>query len=944
MKRLLKIFGVLVILLVAAIVVLPMVFKDEILSKIEQEADNYLNAEIGIGDFGVSLFRSFPDLTVTLENTTVDGVDHFAGTRLAEVGLLRVDLNLFSVMAGSQFEIESVELSNTHFDVWVDSAGRANYDIMKSTEEDTTAEEVDDSSDEPSSFKLSLKSYAIDNLNIRYRDEPAGMHADVVNFSHDGKGDFTTETVALNTQTTVEAITFGMDGINYLSKAKLEADLNVEVFMPDLRITFKDNEVSLNELALNFDGFVAMPADDIDMDLKLSTPSNSFKSVLSLIPAVYAKDFEGVETTGEFSLAGWLKGTYAEAPEQYPTFGFDFSVNNASFHYPDLPAGVENINVQAKIENKQTNLDGMVIDLSSAKATLASSPIEARMLLKTPMSDPDIAAYLNTQFDLADIAKVVPVEGMDYAGLLTANLDLATKMSFIDNEEYDKVKADGQLKIENMVLKSDSLPYDVALQQMDLQFSPQNVNLAAFNAKLGKTDLAATGVIDNLLSYALRDETLHAQFTISSQLIDANELMGSSETGEVEETPSETDTATTAMEVVRIPSNIDATLKVDLQQLLYSTFDIKNMKGEVLVKEAKAELNAVKLNMLSGSIAMDGSYNSAPLKPEVDFDFDLKNFGFKKTFEAFEMVQKMAPIMKNTEGTYATQLHLEGKLLGDMMPDLATLLAQGKLQAKNITSTTKTTQGLAKAFKNEKLEVLSLKDVNLTYAIKDGRLDVEPFDIKAGNLTAAVSGSSGLDQTLDYDMDVQIPASEWGGAEALAGLGLTDNGKLKVKVNIGGTNQNPKVTTDLGNLAGNAVDLVKNKINDEVDKAKKEAKEKANAELAKLVKQAEDAGDKLVAAAERNATKLKAEAKKQADGIKAEAQKQADKAMAEAGTNPLKKAAAKKLGEGLVKKANETATGVENKANTEANKLVNDAKAQRQKLIDDAKAKAKIGN
>ncbi|WP_417590154.1 AsmA-like C-terminal region-containing protein [Owenweeksia hongkongensis] len=939
MKRLFQVLGTLILLVVAAAIILPIVFKDEIIARAKEEMNKNLTATVDFKDIDISLFRSFPDFALTLEETTVDGKGIFEGTRLAEIGSFNVDLNLYSVISGNTYEIEGIQIKDATVHVVVDTSGATNYDIVKASEEEE--EEVEETTEGSSSFKLNLKGYELENFNLIYDDRPGAMAVHIKNLNHTGSGDFTEVVVNLTTKTTIDALTFDYEGVAYLSKTKVDADINVALDQEAFKITFQENRVAVNDLALKFDGWVLMPEDDIDMDLSFEAPDNNFKSVLSLIPAMYAEDFASVKTTGDFNLKGMAKGKYSDAPETYPAFDLVFNINNATFRYPDLPAGVDGINVKAHIFNKTSDLDGMVIDVPTASAVVAGSPINASLNLKTPMSDPQIAMFVKTDFDLANVAKVVPASGFDYSGRVKADLDLATRMSDIDNERYENVKAEGNLLIEGMTLRSDSLPYDVALSKMEMAFSPQYVDLKAFDSKIGKSDIAANGRIDNLLGYALEDQTLKANFNITSNLLDLNELSGPSEEG-AEELTTETTDAESALEVIRLPQNVDATLTASLQKVIYDNLEIERVNGTIALKDGAASMTNVNMEMLGGGMQLDGVYNSVPASPEVDFKMNIKNFSFKESFEKFITVQKMAPIMENTTGTYGTELNFVSKLNPDMSPDLATVNAAGKLVANNMTTSPEAMKKLADMLKNDKLSTLDLGNVNLSYKIQDGRVNVDPFDIKAGDVTAKVSGSNGLDQTLDYTMDMKIPTSGIKANALLEQFGATSGGKLDLKVLIGGTVQDPKVTTDLGNLAGNVIDNLKDQAKEKVEEVKKEAIDKANAEAQRLIDEAEKKGDELIAKAQEAGDKLKAEAKKQADNIRAEGKKNAQKARDEGKGNPLKKLAADKAGDEIEKKANEAAKKVEDEANKQANSLLNEAKKQKEELVKNAREEAKI--
>ena len=91
MKKVLAIIGILFVLLLAAAIILPIIFKDDIFQLVKDEANNNLNAKIDIGDFSMTLFKSFPDFTLQIDDVKVEGVDEFEGVTLAQIGTFEPD-------------------------------------------------------------------------------------------------------------------------------------------------------------------------------------------------------------------------------------------------------------------------------------------------------------------------------------------------------------------------------------------------------------------------------------------------------------------------------------------------------------------------------------------------------------------------------------------------------------------------------------------------------------------------------------------------------------------------------------------------------------------------------------------------------------------------------------------------------------------------------------
>src|SRR5262249_44291616 len=118
-------------------------------------------------------------------------------------------------------------------------------------------------------------------------------------------------------------------------------------------------------------------------------------------------------------------------------------------------------------------------------------------------------------------------------------------------------------------------------------------------------------------------------------------------------------------------------------------------------------------------------------------------------------------------------LKLTGALGKNMTPLFPGLSGGGKVQTSNLDL--KDFPPLQKVVDVTKLQFLDnpgLNALRAAFQIKEGRLFVQPFDVKIGGTTVNVAGSNGLDQSMQYTLGLKVPRSMLGGGanEALAGL------------------------------------------------------------------------------------------------------------------------------------------------------------------------------
>lgn len=918
--KILKWTGLSFLVLLILVIIAPFIFKDKLVQLVKDEANNNLNAKVDFGDFDLTLFSSFPDFRFKIQNVSVVNIEPFAGDTLAYIKELSIDLNIKSVISGDQYKINSLVLDGPIINAIVLPDGKANWDISKPST-DTTAAPVDTSA---TKFALKLKSLEIKHANISYNDMQGNMSSVIKDMNYALSGDFTQDNFVMSNLLEIAELSYDMGGVGYLTKAKTRFKADLDMDMPNMKFTFKENELGLNDLGLSFDGFVAMPKEDIDMDLKFAAKQTEFKSILSLIPSVYSKDFANVQTKGKLKLDGFAKGTMHSSTDgksdKYPSFAVNLGIADAMFKYPSLPKSVNNINIDVHVENQKDYLDATVVDVNKFHLEMAGNPINMWAHVKTPISDPDLAAEIKGIINLASVKEFIPLEkGDEMSGTIKADIAAAGRMSSIDKKEYDKFKMNGSLEIDQMNYKTSTLPYDVLLHMMKLNFTNQFVELSAFDVNMGKSDIKAQGKIDNFLQYIFKDSLIKGDFSVQSNLLDLNQLMSSSETTTT--TDAVVDTAATG--IAEVPGNIDFNLNANFVKVLYDNLEIDNMVGNILIRQRKVDMTNLKLGLLGGNVLMNGYYETSnPTKPTVNMNFKVDNFDIQKTFNAFNTVQKIAPIGKYAKGMFtATLENFKADLDNKMEPILSTLHGNGVFKTSSVqVGGFPPFEKLGDVLKIKELKNLDIQNVVAEYEFRDGRVFLRnPVKVKVNKINAEITGSTGFDQTIDYNWKMDIPTEMFGSqansmvsgllgqASAAAGTNISMPKTVKVNVGFGGTVTNPTLKT--GTKAGEAGGTVKDQLVSTV-------KDKANEEA-----------QKILADAQAQVDKIKAETQAQVDKLKADGYAEADK-LVEQASNPIAKIAAKKAAELAKKEVDKKAQKLLDETDVRCNKILEDAKAK----------------
>lgn len=919
-RRIFKWTGLTILVLLILIIIAPFIFKDKIVALVKEEANKNLNAKVDFGDFDLTLISSFPDFRFVINKVNVIGVDSFKDDTLAYIDMLKLDINLKSVLSGDKYQVNSIVIDKAQILGKVLYSGKANWDIAKPSADTTAA-----APSEPTKFALQLKQLKISDAHIVYDDQQGGMYANLEGFNYELNGDFTQDVFDMKNILEIAKTTFKMSGVNYLTNTHVKANMELNMNMPNMKFTFKENEFSLNDLTLNWNGWLAMPKEDIDMDISFKAKQTEFKSILSLVPSVYSKDFASLKTAGKLALSGYAKGKYND--KTYPAFGVDLSIADAMFKYPSLPKSVNNVNIDVKVQNPTGVLDATTIDVNKFHLEMGGNPVDITAHVKTPISDPDIKAQINALIVLASVKEFVPMEkGDEMNGTIKADVSMAGRLSSIEKQQYENFKASGSVEIMDMKYKTATLPYEVLLNSMKLNFSTQNVELASFDVKMGNTDLQANGKIENFLQYVFKDDLIKGVFNVTGNTIDLNQLMGPESTETAAATPSAAATSTTPASVVEVPANIDFIMTAKFGKVIYTNLILESMSGNIEVKDRKVDMTHLKMNTMGGSLDISGHYETTnPQRPTALFNLDVVNFDIQNTFSTFNSIQKLAPIGKFAKGTFSAHIDdFKTAFNNKMEPDLNTATCTGKLKTNKVSvGGYEPFNKLGDALKIQELKNLEFSNMDISFEMKDGRIKTMPFDVKVNQMNANISGSTGLDQTIDYKWKMEIPRAMFGKeansalegilgqANKAAGTNVSMGDKVKVTINFGGTVTSPTIKTGLKDDAGKSTtEAVKDQVVNEVA-------DKANEEAQKILDDAKAQVDK-----------IRAETQVQVDKMKAEGYANADKLVEEA-KNPIAKIAAKKSAE-IAKK----------EVDKQAQKVVDESEVRCQKILDDAKKKS----
>jgi hypothetical protein len=809
-KKILKGLGIFLLVTIIALAAAPFLFKDKIKAMVLKSINENVDATVAFTDVDLSLLKSFPNANVTISNLGIINKAPFEGDTLFYAGETNLKMSIKELFKSENetMNLQSFRLKDAVVNVIFNKDGIGNFDIALKDDE----EKKDDSESKP--FNLSIQNYEIENLKMAYWDQGSNIKLALTELNHTGKGNFAEQKLDLDTKTTTK-LSFEMDGTNYMKNVTLSLDAILGIDLDKMKFEFKDNKALINQLPLEFNGFLQMQENGQLYDLTFKTPTSDFKNFLGLVPEAYAGNINQVKTTGEFKVEGKVAGELTETT--IPKFNIEIASKNASFQYPDLPKSVKNIIIDTHIINETGLMNDTYVNLDQLSFTIDQDVFNAKANVRNLTENALVNAELKGTINLANVTKAYPVQlDKPLTGILKADVTTKFDMKSVETSQYQNIQNSGTMSLTGFNYEGPEMAKPFQINKTSITFNPNQIKLNEFDAKTGSSDVNITGSLDNFYGFLFKNQVLKGSFNLASNKLVVSDFMAPTTTTD--------DTGKKATEAVKIPSFLDCNLTAKATTVVYDNLNLKNVSGNLAIKDEAVTLSNLKMDVFGGNIGLNGTVSTKGDKPKFNMDLALNAVNIAESFTQLDMLKSIAPIANTINGKLSSTIKLSGDLTNDMTPDLKTISGDLFGQLLNTSVNQQNSQLLSSLSNNVKfLDVskLNLNDVKAALSFKDGKVALKPMQLKYQDIGIEVGGTHGFDQKMNYDVKFDVPAKYLGTevTNLLSKLTPAEQQKIEsvpVTANLTGSFSQPNVRTDMKqattNLATQLVKMQKDKL------------------------------------------------------------------------------------------------------------------------------------
>jgi hypothetical protein len=757
MNKSLKFILLTFILFFAGFLVFLQVIKPRIGNIVAAWVDEQVDARISYRDIDISVFRSFPSVSISLDDLVVSEKNAAEPDTLAALKRFSVVFNPVSLVLG-RLDVEAFVADQPRLNIERDSTGVLNWDVF------VRKDAPDTSAGAPGAFELNLSRLVLRSADVVYHDNVSGIRIELNGWDHELSGRFRVQETVLNTGNSIESFSFTAGDMTWLSNVALEFDADIEADLENKNFILRKNRLKLNELCVVLDGAVNSTEDGMETDISFrGEESVGLRDIVSLLPALYAENFSRVETGGNAGFEGWVKGVWRKG-ETAP-FGVMIDIDDGVFGYRGEKVRMKKIDVRADISSPGGSMDNTVISAQDMTFDLEGRPFRGSFVMKNPVSDPRFEVTASGNLMLEHLTSIYPLEHIDLSGELLADLSFSGRMSDMKEGRTANTRTSGTIGLKNVSFAHDMLrpPFSVPSARITLQ--PSSLRFESAGVRAGKSDFSFSGSISGYMGYFFADNAMQGRVQLVSRALYLDEF----ENLEEEKKP------------LLLPERIALDIEADVGRAVVRDFDFREVRGLISLRDRKLSLSDVTASTLGGTVKLKGYYSTRDGKPDTEFSVEATEMNIATSYESVPLIKTLAPVAGYSRGDVSAAVDMNMKLDDALKPILETVSGKGRITTSGLkVEGFPPVSKIGSLLDMDQLDTLDIGEASLDFVVDDGQVTTPPFDFAVNDIFVTASGTTGFDRTLDWVLEMTIPSSYIGPRGKQLVTGLLDKLPLKV--------------------------------------------------------------------------------------------------------------------------------------------------------------------
>lgn len=334
---------------------------------------------------------------------------------------------------------------------------------------------------------------------------------------------------------------------------------------------------------------------------------------------------------------------------------------------------------------------------------------------------------------------------------------------------------EGNLNVRTGILMTPYFPIRNILRGCEISFTNDRVAIDSLKFMSGSSELTFRGEMKGLRRAVLRKGMIKLGLDISSDGMNANELLGAFNAGSSYNPKTSdkeisgisnadffqmvtVDTVTTQKNtsLLVIPANIYADISLEAGNIRYSDLLISRLHSDLTMKERCVQITNTMATSNIGEVVFEGFYATRTKKDiQAGFNINFKDITAEKAISLMPAVDTIMPLLKSFAGNLNCDLAATARLDTNMNIITPSINGVMRISGNDLTiSDSDLFTGLARKLKFNNKKVGTIRQMTVEGVIKDNMMEVFPFVLNLDRYTLALSGKQNLDMSFRYHASI----------------------------------------------------------------------------------------------------------------------------------------------------------------------------------------------
>jgi uncharacterized protein involved in outer membrane biogenesis len=593
----------------------------------------------------------------------------------------------------------------------------------------------------------------------------------------------------------------------------LEHDLNLNVPGDSLNINLL--KIGIAKVSMDIKGRVEKLSTTPMMNLAISSDEIPLEDVFNSLPKEESSPLSKLKTSGKMKISASLEGEMKT--DTLPQIQGKIFFRDVKVDFAQIPQSF-------KMPYGEINFNNRSVTLFSSEAKLGEAPLEFKAVVDD-FGDPHLTSELKMKFDLALLGELKKMpEGTTLKG-----------KTEIDAKAYGKIKKpqemnlSGKVNLKDVEATTPALGVPVKDLNADLSFKGGDVNITNLALSLGESSFDLQGRFYQAIPYFLfgGEEKPHLNFSLNSPFMDLDQIFPVAKEAETQETKD------VSSDTILLP-DINARGQISVQKLIFRGVEFTNLSASLDVTDGILRIDNVASQVYTGTV---GGKVTCDLNDIDHLKFDMDFTGSQ--IEANDFLSRFTAIHDHLFGklNLTASFSGTGNKVENIQKSLTAFgtatITDGKLVNWELLNK------LASYLKVKTFKEEQIKTLRNSFRIENGRVWFDDFSAFTKSGDFELSGSVGMDGSLDYKLTAVLSPELSSSFDALGDLLdylKNDQGRVVLDVKIKGPAKNPEFSLDTSKAEERFKKRMTQKLKQEEKKVTDELKKKGEDLLKELFK------------------------------------------------------------------------------------------------------------